>query len=102
MIKKCEICGREFAAKRSDARYCSGTCRQRKIRMSRGVPFVGQVEAPSITARMTDDEVAAIIQQAHCTASDLSRASMHTQAPLCLSLKNVAKKLESALRGEGL
>lgn len=99
MIKRCEICGREFAAKRSDALYCSATCRSRKMR---GVPFTGELQPPDTSIAITDDEVAMVIQQAHCTAADLSRASLYTPAPLCLSLKNVAKKLEGALRSEGL
>ena len=103
MIKNCEICGREFVAKRSTARFCSNRCRQRNARMrGEGYVFVGEVLPPDTTATMTDDEVSGIIQQAHITASDLSRASLYTPSPLCLKLKNVARKLEGALRGEGL
>ena len=86
-------------AKRNDAQYCSGACRQRK---ARGVPFAGELAAPIVSASMSDDEVFSIIQQAHSTAADLSRASMYTSAPMCLSLKAVARKLEGALRSEGL
>lgn len=32
MNKVCEICGREFEAKRADARYCSGTCQKQAKR----------------------------------------------------------------------
>ena len=99
MIKRCEICGREFAAKRSSAKYCSATCRKRK---QRGYAFVGELEAPAPSAVMTADDVLAIVQQAHCVASDLSRASMMTSAPLCLSLRAAAEGIEEALRGEGL
>ena len=87
MIKQCEVCGREFVAQRSTAKYCSNRCR---LIYQRGGTFTGQLEVPDTTA------------SAHCTAADLSRASMHTPAPLCLSLKAVARKLEGALRGEGL
>lgn len=34
--KICEICGDEFTAKRSDARYCSGTCQRQGYRRKRG------------------------------------------------------------------
>ncbi|KRN55050.1 hypothetical protein IV72_GL000548 [Atopobium minutum] len=51
---------------------------------------------------MTAAEVQSTVQQAHIVASDLSRASMMTYSPLCLKLRRVAKKLEDALRGEGL
>ncbi len=51
---------------------------------------------------MTDDEVLEVLQRAHVVASDLSRASMLTASPLCLKLRRVAKKIEDALRGEGL
>lgn len=99
MIKRCEICGREFVAQRSTAKYCSNRCR---LASQRGTVFIGDLMPPDTTRSMTDDEVAMVIQQAHCTAADLSRASLYTPAPLCLSLKAVAKKLEGALRSEGL
>lgn len=99
MIKRCEICGREFVAKRSDARYCSGACRVRK---ARGEVFTGELRPPDTTATMSEDEVLSVIQQAHCAAADLSRASLYTPAPISLKLRNVARKLEGALRGEGL
>lgn len=99
MLKKCEICGREFEAKRSTARYCSATCRKRK---QRGYPFVGELGVPGITATMSTEEVAEILQRGHLVASDLSRASMMTSAPLCLSLKRASKKIEDALSEEGL
>lgn len=99
MIKSCEICGREFVAKRSTAKYCSPACRKRK---ERGYAYVGEIQPPVPSASMPKEEVAAVIQGAHNIASDLSRASMLTPAPLCLSLKRVARRIEEALRGEGL
>lgn len=68
----------------------------------RGVEFSGELEAPDVRVSMTEDEVAAVIARAHDAASDLSRASMLTHAPLCLSLKAVSQKLSDALRREGL
>lgn len=34
MKKVCEVCGKEFEAKRSTARYCSGACRLKASRVS--------------------------------------------------------------------
>lgn len=99
MIKSCEICGREFVAKRSTAKYCSDACRKRK---ERGYAYIGELKPPIPSASMPKEEVSSVIQSAHNVASDLSRASMLTPAPLCLSLKRVAKRIEDALRGEGL
>lgn len=99
MIKRCEICGREFSAKRETARFCSSTCRSRAYR---GNPYMGETNAPVSSASLSNDEVLEIIQRAHIVASDLSRAAMLTPSPLCLSLGKVAKKLENSLRGEGL
>ena len=99
MIKRCEICGKEFVAQRSTAKYCSPKCRKRN---ERGYAFIGELEVPDTTITMPDDDVLAVIQQAHCTAADLSRASLYTPAPLCLKLRTVARKLEGALRSEGL
>ena len=99
VIKKCEMCGREFVAKRSTAKYCSGKCRQAAYR---GSVFVGETQPPDVRVSLSDDEVLAVVGRAHDTASDLSRASMLTPAPLCRSLKAVSQKLSDALRAEGL
>lgn len=99
MIKKCEVCGREFQAQRKTARFCSATCRSRS---ARGYEYHGELQPPMPTASMSEDEVLGVVQQAHIAASDMSRASMMTSAPLCLRLKRAAKKMEDALRGEGL
>ena len=99
MIKRCEVCGREFSAQRSTARYCSDTCRSRAFR---GYAFDGELRPPAPSAQMSDDEVLEVVQRAHACASDLSRASLLSTAPLCLKLRRAAKKIEEALRGEGL
>lgn len=99
LIKRCEICGREFRAQRSTARYCSSTCRSRA---ARGYAFTGELKPPAPGVSMSGDEVAEIIRRAHAAASDMSRASMLTPAPMCLSLRRAAKKMEDAMRGEGL
>ncbi len=68
----------------------------------RGVAFNGELEAPDVRVSMTQEEVLSLVGRAHDAASDLSRASMLTPAPLCLSLKAVSQKLSDALRAEGL
>ena len=99
MIKKCEVCGREFMAKRSTARFCSSTCRSRSFR---GYEYDGELQPPTAQASMSDDEVLEVVRRAHDCASDMSRASMMTPSPLCLKLRRAARKMEEALRGEGL
>lgn len=99
LIKNCEICGSEFVAKRSTAKYCSNKCR---LMSQRGMPYTGEISSPDVRVSMSEDEIVAVVARAHDTASDLSRASMLTPAPLCRSLKTVSKKLSDALRTEGL
>lgn len=99
MIKRCEICGREFTAQRSTAKYCSNRCR---LMNQRGVSYHGELQPPAANAAMSNDEVLEAIQRAHIAASDLSRASMLTPSPLCLKLGRISRKIENALRGEGL
>lgn len=99
MIKRCEICGREFSAKRETARFCSNTCRSRAYR---GHAYIGELEAPDPSASMTQEEVLEVVQRAHIAASDMSRASLLTSSPLCLKLRKAAKGMEDALRKEGL
>lgn len=99
MIKNCEVCGAEFQAQRSTAKYCSNRCR---IMAKRGIEYHGELKPASACISMTDDEVSEVVQRAHVAASDLSRASMLTPSPLCMKLSRAAKKMETALRGEGL
>ncbi len=99
MIAKCVVCGREFTCKRKTAKYCSASCRGLA---HRATPFHGTVELPSALASMSEEEVLQVVNNAHACASDLSRASSYTPAPLCLSLAKVATAFEDALSGEGL
>lgn len=99
MIKNCEICGAEYMARRSTAKYCSNRCKQVA---KRGSTFHGEIEPSTARISLTDDEALSVVSRAHDTASDLSRASMLTPAPLCRSLKTVAQKLSDALKSEGL
>lgn len=99
MIRRCVICGAEFQAKRTTAKYCSNRCRHMA---QRGQAFTGELRAPDVRLSMTDDEVLAVVGQAHSVASDLSRAAMMTPSPLCLKLQRVSKRLEDALEREGL
>lgn len=68
----------------------------------RGVAYTGELQAPDVRVSMTQDELLALVTRAHETASDLSRASMLTPAPLCRSLKTISQKLADALMAEGL
>ena len=98
MIKVCQVCGAQFAAKRSDARFCSATCRTRNFRGS----YVPPLHTPTIAVVMDAEEVQAIVASAHHSASDLSRASQHTDPPLSRTLGRVAADFEESLRREGL
>lgn len=98
MIKECEVCGQQFFATRSDARFCSGACR---VRHHRGA-FAPDLKPPKISIIMDLQEVQTIITNAHGCASDLSRASKHTEPPLSHTLGRVAADFEESLRREGL
>ena len=99
MIKNCVICGREYRAQRSTAKYCSNRCR---LMAQRGYAYTGDELPPDVAASMTDDEVLGVVSRAHEAASDMSRASMLTPAPLCLALKRASRTMEDAVRSEGL
>lgn len=98
MIKRCEYCGREFEAKRSTARFCSGACRQRH---HRAMAYTGH-GMPTPTMSMSREDALQIVTRAHEVASDMSRASMLVSAPLCGSMSRVAAAIEDALGSEGL
>lgn len=98
MIAICVICGREFVAKRSTAKYCS--CRCKHI-AHRGTG-TASTAPPIVRAAMTDGEVWELVCRAHELAADLSRASMLTHAPVCRSLARVSRRLADSLGREGL
>lgn len=98
MIKNCEVCGVQFIAKRSTARFCSNTCRQRNFKGS----YVPDLGIPSVSIIMDTEEIQEIITNAHASASDLSRASQCTKPPLSHTLGRVAADFEESLRREGL
>lgn len=98
MIATCVICGAEFVAKRSTAKYCS--CRCKHI-AHRGTG-TASTAPPIVRAAMTEGDVWKLLCDAHEMAADLSRASMLTHAPLCRSLARVSRKLADALEREGL
>lgn len=102
LIKRCEVCGRMFTARRSTARFCSSTCRVRAHRGTVIPSFAGKLEPVRVDETMTDDKALEIVQIAHAAADDLSRASMMAAAPLCLRLGRAAKGMDDALRREGL
>ena len=89
MIATCVICGAEFVAKRSTAKYCS--CRCKHI-AHRGTGSASTAP-PIVRAAMTDGEVWEIVCRAHELAADLSRASMR----LITSQNVTAPKLGAAL-----
>lgn len=97
-IKTCELCGCQFVAKNKRARFCSSSCRAKNYRGA----FVPPIEPPKITIIMDIEEVHQIVSNAHASASDLSRASKHTEPPLSNTLGRVAADFEESLRREGL
>ena len=93
MRKVCEICGREFEATRSTARFCSGKCRTASYRLDKaGIPIVLKREEVERAA----------IRSAHDAASDLSRASQLAPAPRCIVYREIAETIEDRLGGLGL
>ena len=99
MNKNCDVCGRVFDAKRKTAKYCCNRCRVAAQRLHR---HPEQIVPPPVNFRMSMDEVSAVIERAHTSAEDLSRASMSTDAPLSHHLGRCAKSFEESLRREGL
>jgi len=108
MIATCQVCGREFTARRSTAKYCSDACKLKAHRLrTAGVDlrYCGPAEEPSDEIpliSLRSDEVYEVIVRAHMSAEDMSRASLATHAPLCHKLGRCAKAFETALRREGL
>lgn len=54
--KTCEICGKEFVAQRSDARFCTATCRKRNSRRKESIERTGSNILASISALNRDRE----------------------------------------------
>lgn len=58
MRRTCDVCGRDFEAKRRDARSCSATCRSNRRNMSTP-PTAGQVAGNSLVKATTAELAAA-------------------------------------------
>lgn len=99
MIRKCVICGAEFQAQRSTAKYCSNACR---LRAQRGFTYEGPIPKPRPDVSMSEAEIAGTILSAKNVAADLSRASLMTPYPICAALRRVSQRLYDALEREGL
>jgi hypothetical protein len=56
-VMRCEVCGGDFGG-RSDARYCSSTCRSRRSRATdRGISVAGFFDATDKLGDATDNFV---------------------------------------------
>lgn len=99
MLKECQICGKEFAAKRSTAKYCSNACR---CMAKRGVAYTGQIRRPELETRLDEAEILEVVTNAHHLASDMSRVAMFSPYPLSKKLNTVSSKISKALEKEGL
>ena len=100
MLKSCEICGKEFTARRSTAKYCSNACRHRAQRAF----DIGKINAepPEVRLALTADEIAGVIQQAHRATDDMSRASEHAPGVIGGKLRRCSEAFADALGAEGL
>jgi endogenous inhibitor of DNA gyrase (YacG/DUF329 family) len=99
MRKRCEVCGREFEAKRSTARFCSAACRQVHYRaQATGRPR--RPKLPVLTA--TERDVLAAARDAHRAAGDLSRLSLLVGPELGGRLSKAAAGIEDSMREAGL
>lgn len=100
MIKTCEICGKPFEARRSDARFCSSTCRSRNRSAKRYV--VPEPRLIDYTPEQAGYVERAAVKQAHDAASDLCRASKVAPAPRCIVYRELAEHIEDRLGGIGV
>lgn len=96
MLRRCEVCGIPYEAKRSTSRFCSATCRQRANRESAPQTMM------EAGRNMDLNEIHAVVLNAYDVAQDLSRAAQATEAPLSHALTRVANVMITALKAEGL
>ncbi|MGA7054853.1 MAG: hypothetical protein WBZ37_27005 [Mycobacterium sp.] len=105
----CQVCGREYEAKRSDSKTCSATCRDRK---RRGVALVvdsiylADFEHPLVTATRLEREAAGKVdsmlgQQALTLAKQLSKSSTMGLASLSRELRAIMVALVGSQANAG-
>lgn len=99
MKRKCDVCGKEYEAKRKTSKYCSNTCRSRA---SRAHAFTGELKPVKKRPPVQKTPVSDLVQRAHMVAADFSRYSLVEPAPLCLKLRRIADGIETTLKREGL
>lgn len=98
MMKVCVICGAEFAAQRSTAKYCSNRCKMQARRLFLK-PDLG---APHLRFAVTLDEAAKVVQDAHRVTDDMSRTGERAPEPLGGKLRRCAEGFADVLGREGL
>ena len=103
-VKQCAWCGREFTATRSDARYCSSTCRKRHERRGSTHAFIRPPVAkyeyegrPPGEGEVVDAVME--LRRAVCTLSAASVTGPVDYRPLCGRLSHA---VAGVLEVEGL
>ena len=75
MRRACDMCGRDYEAKRSDSRTCGSTCRNNK---ARGADRVGPVDSPLVRATHAELEAAGKLNTRHGQQALVLAARMST------------------------
>lgn len=100
---KCDICGRLFVAKRSDARYCSGTCRTRAQRIREGKSWYPNPGRPpeKLSDRKDIRQISVALANIRMGASSLRQISKLDPA-LDFICAEIADGIEALLEERGL
>lgn len=100
MIKKCVICGQQFHAQRSSAKYCSTRCR---VQAHRGVVPMHPDDPPVIVERTNDvvEDAALLVNEAHQLSSAFIQQSNAVPLPLRAGCERIGTSLHASLEREG-
>ena len=104
-VKTCPVCKREFVASRSDAVYCSATCRQRRRRGTPPSAFLASNEGAPIpvTGRAPDEadvtDAVVMVKESVAILSAAAASGPDGYRPLC---DRLSRAIGEVLEVEGL
>lgn len=97
---RCVQCGREFAASRSNAMYCSNRCKQRAKNERNRAHRVWT--APPEPPKPAPRDLETAVMDAHRVANDLGRLASGGPYQLRAACARMSAAIQLALEAEGL
>ncbi len=98
-IVECEVCGLVFEASRSDAKYCSTSCRKKAYRKRAKQPLVPE-SRPAPLPSASFDDVADAVDDARAVSNRFAQLSSTAPRPLRAGCSRIGQAITRAIESE--